>query len=76
MELYAREQVDVLLPTPHEVHNILTMNVRPIEADVADTRSGKRALWQKQDTIRHSPELIANTLMELMAERRAVSPAR
>ncbi|MDE2634859.1 MAG: YvcK family protein, partial [Chloroflexota bacterium] len=76
MELYARERVDVLLPTAQEVHNILTMNVRPIEADVADTRSGKRALWQKQDTIRHSPELIANTLMELMATGRAVSPAR
>ena len=72
MELYARERVDVLLPTPHEVHNILTMNVTPVEADVADTRSGKRALWQKQDTIRHKPQLIADTLMELMAERAAV----
>ncbi len=72
MELYAREKVNVLLPTPHEVHNILTMNVTPVKADVADTRSGKRALWQKQDTIRHSPELIANTLMELMGERVAV----
>lgn len=72
MELYARERVDVLLPTPHEVHNILTMNVTPVPADVADTRSGKRALWQKQDTIRHNPELIAHTLMELMSERAAV----
>ena len=69
MELYARERVDVLLPTTHEVHNILTMNVRPVLADVADTKSGKRALWQKQDTIRHNPDLIAATLVELMAER-------
>ena len=75
MELYARERVDVLLPTAHEVHNILTMNVRPVKADVADTRSGKRALWQKQDTIRHQPGLIANTLMQLMAERVAVAEA-
>ena len=72
MELYARERVDVLLPTAHEVHNILTMNVTPVKADVADTRSGKRALWQKQDTIRHQPGLIADTLMELMAARQAV----
>ena len=72
MELYAREQVDVLLPTTHEVHNILTMNVTPVLADVADTQSGKRALWQKQDTIRHNPELIAAKLVELMAERAAV----
>ena len=69
MELYARERVNVLLPTPQEVHKIETMNVKPVLADVADTRSGKRALWQKQDTIRHSPELIADTLMSLLAER-------
>ena len=73
MELYAREEVNVLLPTSHEVHNILTMNVTPVRANVADTRSGKRALWQKQDTIRHNPELIANTLMELMGERQVAA---
>ncbi len=71
MELYAREQVDVLLPTTDEIHRILTMNVTPVQADVADTTSGKRELWQKQDTIRHKPELIANTLMELMTRRSA-----
>ena len=73
MALYAREKIDVLLPTSHEIHNILTMNVRPVLADVADTTSGKRALWQKQDTIRHKPELIANTLMELLSESRVVA---
>lgn len=73
MALYAREKVDVLLPTSSEIHNILTMNVQPVLADVADTKSGKRALWQKQDTIRHKPELIANTLMELMGESRVVA---
>ena len=72
MELYARERVDVLLPTTHEVHNILTMNVTPVQADVADTQSGKRALWQKQDTIRHNPDLIAATLLDLMGKRAAV----
>ena len=72
MDLYARERVDVLLPTTHELHKILTMNVMPVEADVADTQSGKRALWQKQDTIRHNPELIASALMELMTERAVV----
>ena len=73
MALYAREKVNVLLPTAQEIRNIVTMNVKPVLADVADTASGKRALWQKQDTIRHKPELIANTLMELMGEGRAVS---
>ncbi len=72
LELYAREQVNVLLPTPDEIHKIKTMNVKPVLADVADTQSGKRALWQKQDTIRHNPELIAKTLLELVAKTRAV----
>ncbi|MCY4147056.1 MAG: 2-phospho-L-lactate transferase CofD family protein [Chloroflexi bacterium] len=72
LDLYARERVNVLLPTPDEIHKIKTMNVKPVLADVADTRSGKRALWQKQDTIRHNPELIANTLMGLVGERRGL----
>lgn len=69
MDLYARERVNVLLPTPEEIHKIKTMNVAPVLADVADTRSGKRALWQKQDTIRHNPQLIAAILLDLMSER-------
>ncbi len=72
MELYARERVNVLLPTPEEIHKIKTMNVVPVLADLADTRSGKRALWQKQDTIRHNPQLIAAILLDLMSERLAV----
>ena len=75
MDLYAREQVNVLLPTPDEIHKIKTMNVTPVLADVADTGSGKRALWQKQDTIRHNPELIAAILLNLMSERLAVKTA-
>ncbi len=71
MDLYARERVNVLLPTPEEIHKIKTMNVAPVLADVADTRSGKRALWQKQDTIRHNPQLIAAILLDLMSERLA-----
>ena len=76
MELYARERVNVLLPTPEEIHKIKTMNVVPVLADLADTRSGKRALWQKQDTIRHNPQLIAAILLDLMSERLAVSLPR
>ena len=76
MELYARERVNVLLPTPEEIHKIKTMNVMPVLADLADTRSGKRALWQKQDTIRHNPQLIAAILLDLMSERLAVSLPR
>lgn len=72
MDLYAREEVNVLLPTPDEIHNIKTMNVTPVLADVADTASGKRALWQKQDTIRHNPDLIAAVLVNLMSERMAL----
>lgn len=69
LELYAREKINVLLPTDDELHKIKTMGVQPALADVADTQSDKRELWQKQDTIRHNPELTALTLLELMGQR-------
>jgi uncharacterized cofD-like protein len=68
MDLYAREKVNVLLPTDDEVHKIKTMSVNPILSDIADTQSGKRELWQKQDTIRHSPDLIAKTLLKIVKQ--------
>ena len=71
LELYAREKINVLLPTDDELHKIKTMGVQPVLADVADTQSDKRELWQKQDTIRHNPELTALTLLELMDQSRA-----
>lgn len=71
LELYAREKINVLLPTDDELHKIKTMSVQPVLADVADTQSDKRELWQKQDTIRHNPELTALTLLELMGQSRA-----
>ncbi len=74
MELYAREKVNVLLPTDEEVHKIKTMTVKPILADIADTQSAKRELWQKQDTIRHNPDLIAETLLKLVKKHRATAP--
>ena len=69
LQLYAREKINVLLPTDDELHKIKTMGVQPVLADVADTQSDKRELWQKQDTIRHNPELTALTLLELMGQR-------
>ena len=71
LELYAREKINVLLPTDDELHKIKTMSVQPVLADVADTQSDKRELWQKQDTIRHNPELTALTLLELMGQSHA-----
>jgi len=70
MDLYAREKVNVLIPTDEEIHKIKTMRVNPIIADIADTKSGKRELWQKQDTIRHSPDLIAKTLLEVVKQHK------
>lgn len=70
MDLYARERVNVLLPTENELHKIETMNVKPLLADIADTQSAKRELWQKQDTIRHNPDLIAQTLLDIMKQEK------
>lgn len=76
MDLYAREKVNVLLPTPEEIHKIETMNVKPILANIADTESGKRELWQKQDTVRHNPDLIAKTLLEVIKKHHKLEPVQ
>ena len=71
MDLYARENINVLVPTEDELHKIKTMSVKPVLADIADTKSGKRELWQKQDTIRHNPDLIAQTLLDIMKKHQS-----
>lgn len=71
MEMYARENVNVLFPIDREIGKIRAMGVTPVLADIADVTSAKRELWQKQDTIRHNPALIAQAVMDIYSQRRA-----
>lgn len=74
MEVYARENVNVLAPIDREIGKIRAMGVTPILADIADVTSGKRELWQKQDTIRHNPTLIAQVVMDIYRQHTTSQP--
>lgn len=65
IEAYRKDGLDVLIPTESEIEKIRQMGVEPILAEVAQVTDGKRELYDKQDTIRHAPEAIAQALMEI-----------
>jgi uncharacterized cofD-like protein len=73
MALYAKENVHILAPVDREIGKIQAMGVKAVLADIADTTSGKRELWQKQDTIRHNPRLIADLVMATYRAHRETS---
>lgn len=62
---YAAEGIHLLRPTDAELADIAALGVRTLVRDYAETTSGKRALWNKQDTIRHDPTLIGLALYKL-----------
>lgn len=74
MDIYAKENVHILAPIDREIGKIKAMGVTPVLADIADTTSGKRELWQKQDTIRHNPALIAQVVMDTYKKHIAAQP--
>lgn len=67
---YAGQGLEYMEPTALELERIRAMGVHPATAALIDKWSGPRALWRKQDTIRHDAELVARTLVGLIDERR------
>lgn len=55
----------MLQPTDRELADIAALGVRTLVRDYAEMTSGKRELWNKQDTIRHDPALIGLALYKL-----------
>ena len=49
---------------------IAALGVTPVVKDLAEISDMKRDLWQKQDSIRHDPDAVAETLMSLLLARR------
>jgi uncharacterized cofD-like protein len=65
IKAYEEDNLYVLAPTPLEIKKIKALGVEPIVREVAEIPEAKRKLWQKQDTVRHNPEAIAQVLIEL-----------
>lgn len=64
---YAKEGVQVLPPTEHEVQRINELGIRVLVRDLAQLTDQRRDLYDKQDSIRHNPAATARALIELMA---------
>ncbi|MBI3522642.1 MAG: YvcK family protein [Chloroflexi bacterium] len=67
---YAEQGLNYLDPTTEELERIRALGVRPELAPVIDKWSGPRELWNKQDTIRHDSERVAEALVRLVRPER------
>jgi uncharacterized cofD-like protein len=62
---HAADGVHLLRPDDDELARIAALGVRPLARDLAEHEASGRQLWNKQDTIRHDPEVIGMALHKL-----------
>jgi uncharacterized cofD-like protein len=63
---YAAEGLHLLRPDDAEIAAIEELGVRPVVRDLTERSGEQRALWNKQDTIRHDSAALREALLELM----------
>jgi uncharacterized cofD-like protein len=66
MRPYEDEGLFLLNPSAAELDAIAALGVRPIVRELAEPIGAKRALWNKQDTVRHDPVALRTALYELI----------
>jgi hypothetical protein len=55
--------------TDEEIARIRGLDVIPVLGDYIETADEERVLWNKQDSIRHDPQKIAQALVDLLDRR-------
>jgi uncharacterized cofD-like protein len=63
---YAADGVFLLQPSDDEIAAIAALGVRPILRELTERPGEQRALWNKQDTVRHDPAALWAALRELV----------
>ena len=63
---YAAEGLHLLRPNQAEIEALAALGVRPIVRDLTERTGQRRALWNKQDTIRHDTTALQAALRELL----------
>jgi uncharacterized cofD-like protein len=63
---YEAEGLYLLQPTEAEIADIAALGVQPIVRELTETVGAKRALWNKQDTVRHDLEALGIALREAL----------
>jgi len=65
----ASDGVHVMPVTDEEIARIRGLDVIPVLGDYIETADEERVLWNKQDSIRHDPQKIAQALVDLLDRR-------
>jgi uncharacterized cofD-like protein len=63
---YEAEGLFLLQPDDDEINAIAALGVRPLVRDLTEGVGQKRAIWNKQDTVRHSPDALREVLREVL----------
>lgn len=63
---YASEGLYLIHPYDDEITRIADLGVQPVIQDYVQHLADKRTFWQKQDSIRHNPTLLVQTLWEVL----------
>ncbi|HEU4328033.1 MAG TPA: gluconeogenesis factor YvcK family protein [Roseiflexaceae bacterium] len=63
---YEQEGLFLLQPDDGEIARIAALGVEPVVCELTEPIGQKRALWNKQDTVRHDPARLAEVLWETM----------
>jgi uncharacterized cofD-like protein len=66
---YAADGVLLLQPGDDEIAAIAALGVRPRVRELTERPGEQRALWNKQDTVRHDPAALWAALRELLADQ-------
>lgn len=61
----AAEGLHLLAPDDEELRRIAELGVTPLVRNFAETGTGERTLWNKQDSIRHDPALLGMALWKI-----------
>jgi uncharacterized cofD-like protein len=67
----AAEGLELLAVNPATIAAVAALGVRPVVADLTEQTADERALWNKQDTIRHDPARLGVALNALAEARKA-----
>ncbi len=66
---YEQEGLFLLQPDDGEIARIAALGVEPVVRALTEPVGQKRALWNKQDTVRHDPARLAETLWEVRSKK-------
>jgi uncharacterized cofD-like protein len=73
LERYRREGLFLLALSAEELRKITELGVQVVAGNLIESGAEERQLWNKQDSIRHDPELVAGELLRILEARAATA---